>query len=202
MDAFSYRFSFLLRRTALALGIAATAVTAGGCDEVIGLGNGDFEATISGDIDAALAGDAFWTVVDDNGSSTFVLILFNDDINSNDREDYHFIALSRAGAEPGVGVFAVDNDQPNPPTFRGQYANLAEADEPTATGPILGATGGVFTITRFDSGLMTGSFRFDAEGLLLPDTGAFITGTLDGTFDARFLDPDVLVGLGIPFGLD
>ena len=60
----------------------------------------------------------------------------------------------------------------------------------------------MFTITRIESGLMTGSFRFDASGLMLPDTGMFISGTVDGTFDARFLDPDVLTGLGIPFGLD
>ncbi len=202
MDAFSYGFRTALRYAALLLTFTIAGLAGTGCDEVTGLGSGDFEATIAGDVDAALAGDAFWTVVQNNGADTFVLILFNDDINANDREDYHFIALSRAGAVPGVGVFAVDNDQPNPPTFRGQYANLAEADEPTAAGPVLGATGGVFTVTRFDSGLMTGSFRFDAEGLLLPETGMFITGTLDGTFDARFLSPDVLTGLGIPFGLD
>ena len=202
MDAFFNRFPAALRHVSLFLSIVVAGLAAAGCDPVTGLGAGDFEATISGDVDAALAGDAFWTVVQDDGAQTFVLILFNDDINANDREDYHFIAVSRAGPQPGVGVFAVDNDQPNPPTFRGQYANLADADEPTAAGPVLGATGGVLTVTRVDTGLMTGSFRFDAEGLLLPETSAFITGTLDGTFDARFLDPDVLTGLGIPFGLD
>lgn len=202
MNAIYCGLTSILGRAPLALALMATGLAAGGCDEVTGLGAGDFEATVTGDVDASLAGDAFWTVVNRDGGSNFVLIFFNDDINANDREDYNFISISRAGGEPGVGVFTVDNDEPNPPAFRGQYADLTDADEPEAIGPVLGATGGVITVTRFDSGLMTGSFRFDASGLLLPDTGTFITGTLDGTFDARFLDADVLVGLGIPFGLD
>jgi hypothetical protein len=202
MDAMTLRLASPLRRGALAAALAATALVAGGCDEMTGLGTGDFLATITGDIQADLAGDAYWTVVEDGGRSTFMLILFHGDINDNDRERYHFVSISRSGARPGVGVYSVDNDEPNPPAFRGQYADLTEADEPEAAGPVLGATGGVFTITRIESGLMTGSFRFDASGLLLPDTGMFISGTLDGTFDARFLDPDVLTGLGIPFGLE
>jgi hypothetical protein len=202
MDATNIRPGSLLRRGALAAALAATALGAAGCDEVTGLGSGDFLATITGDVEADLAGDAYWTIVEEGGQSTFMLILFQGDINDNDRERYHFVSISRSGARPGVGVYSVDNDEPNPPAFRGQYADLIEADEPEASGPVLGATGGVFTITRIESGLMTGSFRFDASGLMLPDTGMFISGTVDGTFDARFLDPDVLTGLGIPFGLD
>jgi hypothetical protein len=202
MDAINIRPGSLLRRGALAAVLASGALGAAGCDEVTGLGSGDFLATITGDVEADLAGDAYWTIVEEGGESTFMLILFQGDINDNDRERYHFVSISRSGARPGVGVYSVDNDEPNPPAFRGQYADLTEADEPEAAGPVLGATGGVFTVTRVESGLMTGSFRFDASGLMLPDTGMFISGTLDGTFDARFLDPDVLTGLGIPFGLD
>jgi hypothetical protein len=202
MDASPTSFTAALRRGALAFSLGAAGLIAAGCDEVVGLGEGDFVATITGDVDTSLAGDAYWSVFQDGDQRTFVLILFNGDISDNDREEYHFIAISRTGTEPGVGVYSVDNDEPNPPAFRGQYADLFEADEPTASGPVLGATGGVFTVTRIESGLLTGSFRFDGSGLMLPDTGMFITGTLDGTFDAQFVDPDVLTDLGIPFGLD
>jgi len=202
MDAIWTSPGRLIRCGALGLALGATAFGAGGCDDVTGLGAGDFVATVTGDVSNDLAGDAYWTILNDGTRETFMLILFDDDINANDRETYHFVALSRAGARPGVGIYSVDNDEPNPPALRGQYADLTEADEPEAAGPVLGATGGVFTVTRFESGLMTGSFRFDASGLMLPDTGAFISGTLDGTFDARFIEPGVLTGLGIPFGLD
>jgi hypothetical protein len=191
-----------VRRGAFAFALGAASLIAAGCDEVTGIGAGDFVATITGDIDTSLAGDAFWSVIEEGDSRNFILILFQDDISSNDREDYHFIAISRSGSEPGVGVYVVDNDEPNPPAFRGQYADVVDADEPTAAGPVIGATGGVFTVTRIDSGLMTGSFRFDATGLELPNTSTFISATLDGTFDAQFVEPDVLTGLGIPFGLD
>ena len=76
---------------------------------------------------------------------TFVLLFFDDDLRANHRDDYAFVALSRQGGVPGVGAFAVANDDPNPPAFRGQYADLEEADEPDATGPVLSATDGVLT---------------------------------------------------------
>lgn len=184
---------------ALLLGVGVLAV---GCDVVDGIGTGDFVARVTGDVDSTLEGDAYWSVVDDGDGDTFVLLFFSDELRSNHRDDYAFVALSRQGGKPGVGAFAVANDDPNPPAFRGQYANLEEADEPDATGPVLSATDGVLTVTREQSGLINGSFRFDARGLRLPDTGAFITGTVQGTFEARYLSPATIRSLHIPFGLD
>jgi len=188
---------------ALLLGVGVLAV---GCDVIDGddgeIGTGEFRARVTGDVDSSFGGDAYWSVINNGSGDTFVLLFFDDELRSNHRDDYAFVALSRQGGAPGVGAFAVANDEPNPPAFRGQYANLEEADEPDATGPVLSATDGVLTVTRVQSGLINGSFRFDARGLQLPSTSAFITGTVQGTFEARYLSPATIGSLNIPFGLD
>lgn len=195
MDA-RFRYAFL---AALLLALGPLA----GCDELDdAIRTGDFRASVAGDVDTTFTGDAYWTVLERDGRTSFVLFLFAGDLNDHDREAYTYIALSRAGDAPGVGVYAVASADPNPPAFRGQYADLTDADEPEAAGPVLSATDGVFSLTRFQSGLVNGSFRFDARGLRLPDTGAFIAGAVEGTFEARYLAPGVFEGRGIPFGLD
>jgi hypothetical protein len=188
---------------ALAFSLLLAAPLLAGCDELDdAIRTGDFRATVTGDVDTTFTGDAYWTVLARDGRRAFVVFLFAGDLTDHDREAYTYVALSRAGDAPGVGVYAVANAEPNPPAFRGQYADLVEADEPEAAGPVLSATDGVFSLTRFQSGIVNGSFRFDAQGLRLPNTATFIAGAVEGTFEARYLDPGVFDGLGIPFGLD
>ncbi len=191
---------------ALVLGTALFGgAVVGGCDTIDDgeIGRGDFRAVVSGDVDSTFTGDAYWTTVERDGEDYFVLVFYDDDLSANDRDDYAFVALSRAGSTPGVGAFDVSNSDPNPPTFRGQYADLTEADDPNEIeGPVLSATDGVLTITRVNSGLVNGSFRFDARGLRLPSTAAYIPGTVQGSFEARYLNPNVLTNRGLPLGLD
>ena len=174
-----------------------------GCDSVTTDElNNEFTATISGDIAASLTGDAVYTIFNDNGSPTFALFFFGGDLSDNDEDTYTYAGLYRSGDRPGVGVYAVDGADATDAAFQGSFADLVDADRSTATGPVLTATTGVVTITAFQNGDLNGSFRFDGTGLLLPDTDAFIAATLDGTFEARFVEPGVVRSLGIDFDFD
>ncbi|HYE95007.1 MAG TPA: hypothetical protein VD962_02260 [Rubricoccaceae bacterium] len=166
------------------------------------IGPGDAELTLTGDVDDDFEGDAFYTTFNDNGTPVFALLFFRGDLSDSDRDDYAFAAVSRPGDRPGVGVFTISDEGSNPDLFRGQYADLEDADEPEARGPVLSAREGVLTITRFDNGLLNGSFRFEGRGLDLPDRSTFINATVSGTFEARAVSPDLLRSTGIDFDFD
>ncbi len=186
--------------------LAALALPAlSGCDEdPNGLDlDGEFVASVTGDVAAALSGEAVYTVFDTARGPRFALLFFRDDVFDNDREEYAYVALHRAGTRPGVGVYPIGSDEPSGEAFAGSFADLVEADEPDAEGFVLTATGGVLTLTHVDpAGFLTGSFRFDGTGLALPDTGRFITASVDGTFEARFMSAATLRGLDIDFDFD
>lgn len=177
----------------------------GGCDEdpdAVTL-NGEFVATISGDIAAALSGEAVYTVYNTSSGSRFALVFFRDDIYDNDRSEYAYVALHRAGTRAGVGVYPIDSSEPSPDAFAGSFADLIRADEPDAEGSVIAAQEGVLTITYFDeAGYLNGSFRFTGQGLALPNTDAFISATVDGTFEARFVPASTLRSLDIDFDFD
>lgn len=173
----------------------------GGCDNAESL-LGEFRANVTGDVSSAFDGEAVYTTFDTANGPTFALFFFRDDLFENDREAYTYVALHRRGDRPGVGVFPVDSNDPAPSAFGGSYADLVEADTPEAIGPVLTATDGVLTITSFETGFMTGSFRFEGQGLFLPDRSEFIEAAVSGTFEARFAAASTLRSLGIDFDFD
>ncbi|MDX1420995.1 MAG: hypothetical protein R3181_13600 [Rubricoccaceae bacterium] len=192
----------LLRAAARVSLLALLAVAAAGCDQD-GLDlDGEFIADVSGDVSEAYTGEAYYTVFDGREGSVFVLIFFRGDLFDNDEDEYAYVALWRPGDQPGTGVYPIESAQTAPAAFAGSYADLIDAETPEASGPVVSATEGVLTITDFDAGFLSGSFRFDGRGLLLPDTDAFIDASVDGTFEARFLSPSALFSLPIAFDFD
>jgi hypothetical protein len=173
-----------------------------GCDDE-GLGlDGEYVASVTGDVSADYAGEAYYTVFDNGEGPVFALLFFRDDLFDNDEDAYAYVALWRGGGRPGIGVYPIESAQTAPAAFAGAFADLADPETPEASGPVLSATDGVLTITDYDAGLLSGSFRFDGRGLFLPDTGAFIDASVDGTFEARYLAPGTLFSLPIDFDFD
>jgi len=183
--------------------LAALALFAlAGCDEE-GLGlNGEYVATVSGDVNADYTGEAYYTVFDNGSGPVFALLFFRGDLFDNDEDEYAYVALWREGDRPGTGVYPIESAQTAPAAFAASYADLVDADTPEATGPVLTATEGVLTLTHFEADFLSGSFRFDGRGLYLPATDDFVSATVDGTFEARYLAPGVLFSLPIDFRFD
>jgi hypothetical protein len=180
----------------------AVALATAGCDENdLGL-NGEFVATVSGDVKAEYAGDAFYTVYDSDTGPVFVLLFLRNSLSDNTEDEYAYVALWREGPLPGTGVYPVESAQTAPAAFAGAYTDLVDAESPDASGPAVSATDGVLTITDQDTGELTGSFRFDGQGLFLPDTDDFIAASVSGTFEARYLAPGSVFALPIDFAFD
>ena len=170
-----------------------------GCDAIETL-RGEHTVVISGDVVDAFTGEAVYSVLDGPSGPRFVLLLSRDDLFDNDDDDYTYIVMTRRSDTPGVGVFAIAEDDASHDTFSGSFADLEQADEPLeATGPVLTAITGVLAITDINAGYLVGSFRFDARGLNLPDRSGFIDAALDGSFEARSVSPSTLNNLEVDF---
>jgi hypothetical protein len=173
-----------------------------GCDEDGFDLDGEHVSTVTGDVAADYTGRAYYTTFDNGQGPVFVLLFFRGDLADNDEDEYAYVALWRPGTRPGTGVYAVNSQDTAPTAFSGSYTDLVDAETAEASGPAVSATGGVLTITDVDPGEFTGSFRFDGEGLFLPETDAFIAAAVSGTFEARFIPPDLVLALPIDFDFD
>jgi len=170
-----------------------------GCDAIQTL-RGEHTVVISGDVTDAFTGDAVYSVLDGTSGPRFVLLLSRDDLSDWDDDDYTYIVMTRRGDTPGVGVFAIAEDDASNDTFSGSFADLQQADEPLeVNGPALTASTGVLTITDINAGHLVGAFRFEARGLNLPDRSSFIDAVLDGSFEARRVSPSTLNNLEVDF---
>ena len=190
------------------------AVTFAGCD---GLGDdnlfGEFRAdvVVEGQIendrlndreddqtDNRLRGEAVYTVVQTEHGPEFVLGLFVGDLLDSQYDEYQFISFRRKGGIPGIGAYAVDSD-PQRDAVSATYARVLNADEvDESAGPILYGQDGTLAISQVDPvGVITGSFRFDARGVYVENTGSFVDGTANGEFEARYERPDLLLGRGL-----
>jgi hypothetical protein len=186
----------------LTLLLLAGALPLAGCDEE-GLDlDGEHISTVSGDVDVDYTGRAYYTTFDNGDGPVFVLLFFRGDLADNDEDEYAYVALWRQGARPGTGVYAVNSQDTAPTAFAGSYTDLVNAESAEASGPTLSATDGVLSITDVDTGRFTGSFRFDGQGLFLPDTDEFIAASVDGTFEARYIQPGLVLSLPIDFAFD
>ena len=84
------------------------------------------------------------------------------------------------------------------------YANVLDADEfdldadERARGPVLYGTDGTLAITEVDPiGVVSGTFRFDARGIEVGDTGRSVDGVASGEFVARYERPGLVLGRGL-----
>ena len=175
-----------------------------GCDSD-GLGLGDFRADVQlNGAEAALEGEAVYTVVDGPAGPRVVIGLFNGDLFDNQFDGYNFVALRRDGALPGVGAYAVTVEGAGRTAFTGSYARVDDADDPDeARGPVLRATDGTVTVTRVDEfGFLSGTFQFTGTGIRVESPRTRVLGEVSGTFEARYERPETLRRLGVDLGLD
>jgi hypothetical protein len=198
-----------MRRLPLAL--AAALLFTAGCDSLDDDLFGEFTAdvTVDGqaeanalndpdDEDDDLMGEAVYTVIETAYGPEFVVGLFVGDLFDSQYDEYQFITFRRKGGVPGVGGYAIEED-PERSGVAATYARVLEADEPLeATGPVLNGLDGVLVITEVDPlGVVAGTFRFDARGVLVQETGRFVEGEASGRFEARYERPDLVLGRGL-----
>lgn len=153
-----------------------------GCGDDDPTGPGDdgmFTATISGDINKSLSGNAwFWSGVIE-GESGFVLWLFSE-IDNEDIDDA--IWFSREGTtRPGTGQYVISNYENwgeegwNPQHFMAWY---------TGDETIVWSVSGSITLTTSTSNRVAGNFQFQASGMSSQNQGDQISVTISGEFDA------------------
>ena len=159
-----------------------------GCSDGNGpndVGDGEFEFTITGDVDRTVSGDAFYVVGEDAGEESISIVLSD--------EEEGFI-LARAGATvPAVGTYNITTGLDAGPNdffvsgfFRAgsSLSHLCESGSASDTG---GPVWGTVTITESGSNL-AGTFT-TTVGCLNYGTGAVTDATVTGSFDAQQLEP-------------
>ncbi|MEM7786644.1 MAG: hypothetical protein AAF594_02845 [Bacteroidota bacterium] len=187
---------------ALAVVLVGLLLVATGCDGEDASLLGEFEASVQvGPLTEFVDGEAVYTVVDTEAGPAFVLGLFVGDLGESDFDAYNYVLFRRPGARPGVGAYAIDDV-----TDRAVAATVAEvddADDPReAVGTVLRGVDGTLAVTRVDGyGFLSGTFRFDAEGIAVQRPSEAIGGAASGTFEARYEPPSTFRRLGVDLGL-
>ena len=172
-----------------------------GCDSQESL-LGEFVGRVQIDDEIrSVDGEAVYTIVDGPDGPEFVLGLFVGDLYDSDYDRYDFVLFRRPGAHPGVGAYAVDDDPDR--AFAATIARIEVVDEPlNAEGEWLVGTDGTLALTRIDPfGFITGSFEFDAEGVMVAPPNRMVGGNARGTFEARYEPPSTFRNLGLNLGL-
>lgn len=185
-----------------AAAVAALALLAVGCDADDDSLLGAFEGAV--EVDGAVRtvdGEAVYTVVDTEAGPAFVLGLFVGDLYESDFDRYDVVLFRRPGARPGVGAYAVDADPTR--AVAATIARVEDADEPReASGSVLQGTAGTLALTRVDGyGFVSGTYRFDAEGVDVEQPSRSVSGAASGRFEARYEPPSTFRRLGVDLGL-
>ena len=181
--------------------LSVFALGTAGCDSEESL-LGEFEGRIAvGPETRVVDGEAVYTIVDGPYGPEFVIGLFVGDLYDSDFDEYDYVLFRRPGDRPGVGAYAIDDDPTR--AFGATIARVEEADEPLdAVGAILNGVGGTLALTRIDGyGFITGSFQFDARGVMAAPPNRSVDGNARGTFEARYEPPSVFRRLGLDLGL-
>ena len=187
-------------RRLLALSALLPLVAVAGCD---GDGNllGEFVGRVEiGAEVRAVDGEAVYTVVETASGPEFVLGLFVGDLYESDFDEYDYVLFRRPGNRPGVGAYAIADEQDR--AVAATIARVDDADEPLeAIGAVLRGVEGTLALTRVDSnGFLTGTFEFDAQGLTVTTPTRRIGGAAQGTFEARYTPPSTFRRLGLDDG--
>ena len=187
---------------ALAVLLTGVLLVATGCDSEDASLLGEFEGAVQVDaLTRFVDGEAIYTVVDTEAGPTFVLGLFVGDLGDSDYDAYDYVLFRRPGARPGVGAYAIDEDSDR--SVAATVAEVEEADDPReATGTVLRGVDGTLAVTRVDGyGFLSGTFQFDAEGIVVQRPSQTVAGGANGTFEARYEPPSVFRRLGVDLGL-
>ena len=132
--------------------------------------SGSFIATVSGDVNVSLIGQATFF---DGG---VVIWLLHGSFSG--RRD--FIRFDRrSGAAPGVGTFTIAGIVADPDDFVAEYEHAREGADGIET-TRYGSVSGSLTITSATADRIEGSFSFKGIGL-----GIGRTVTVEGSFDAK-----------------
>ena len=185
-----------------ALLVSALLLTTAGCDGSDDL-LGEFVGTDQVDARSrAVEGEAVYTVAETAAGPEVVLGLFVGDLFESDRDAYDYVLFRLPGERPGVGAFAIDDD-PNRRAATATLARVEEADDVLeADGVLLTGTDGTLGITSVDShGFVGGTYSFDAEGVRVRRGGGRVTGTAQGRFEARYVEPGTFRRLGLDLGI-
>lgn len=189
----------LLLSLALTFSLAACDSNDDGDDDGNGGGNGqlgDYSATLGGDLSGSLSGNAFFSVIEDPdvpGEQAFVLWLADGMLSGGMTGEY--VAFVRYGDRPGTGEYSIDDDPESDNTVAAVYSNIQGQ---TYVG-FVGETG-TFTVTGSSGSSLEGTFSFSGPGgdTSDPQNPQEISGSINGSFDAVFIDPGE--GPGIPAG--
>ena len=152
-------------------------LTACGGDNGTGPGSGSFTATVSGDLNASLSGDAVFGVGLAIGSVSGWSVWL---LEGSFLADYDLIRIDRdSDAAPGVGTFAITGGGAGPDDFSAEYEHGVEEGGNT---DITGYTSvsGSLTVTSATADRIEGSFTFTGNG---PSPGQTVT--VQGSFSAR-----------------
>lgn len=186
-------------RVSLLLALLVFTLSACDADESL---LGEFVGTTQiGNEARVVDGEAVYTVVETEHGPEFVLGLFVGDLYESDFDAYDYVLFRRAGARPGVGGYAIDDDPDR--AFGATIARVEDADEPLAArGAVLHGTDGTLAITRVDTyGFMVGSYEFVADGVAVSPPNRLVEGAARGTFEARYEPPSTFRRLGLNLGL-
>lgn len=185
----------------LSLPFVIVLVALAGCDSEDSL-LGEFVGRVEVDAEArAVDGEAVYTVVETASGPEFVLGLFVGDLYESDRDEYDYVLFRRPGARPGVGAYAIADEQDR--SVAATIARVDEAADPLeAFGVVLRGVDGTLALTSVDSyGFLVGSFEFAADGLTVAPPTRRVLGAAQGTFEARYEPPSTFRRLGLDLGI-
>ena len=160
---------------------------------------GSYSATLGGDLSGSLSGNAFFSVIEDAdvpGERAFVLYLFDGDITDAGTTG-EFIAFVRYGDRPGTGSYPLG---PDPETEDNEFVGTYYDLQSQTSAVFIVSEDGAFNVTSSSSGNLEGTFNFSGTGFDTsnPQDPQEVNGTVQGSFDAVFIDPGE--GPGLPTG--
>ena len=172
--------------------IAALVLGACGSDknDPAGPGNpadGQFEATVTGDVETDFGGAADFGSVDDPDYGEGVLIQLSEVGGSG------LIQMVRIGsALPSPGTHPVA-DALNGTPADGDFVIIITDGPANNPDAIFVATGGTVSVEQSSSSELSGEFSFDATGVLTSDPETELTVSITGTFSAEPMAQGVMV---------
>ncbi len=149
----------------------------------------DFSATLSGDVDAGLAGQALFANVtdDDTGEEVFL-------INLSDNESDSHIWFGTAGDRPGADTYPIvdiDFDDFDPDVYPDEaFIGIAFLETEGTTIYIFSNEGSII-LDESTPNTVAGSFDFSATGIDLANPLVEMDIHITGTFDAKGGDIDI-----------
>lgn len=169
-------------RWAAVMTVAALAACGSGDSVGPGAGSGPaFTASVSGDIQTSIKGDAkFGEATDPDAGDIFAVEMSEDDSTGGG-----VIQLIHIGTgSPGTGTYALADAVNGAPGDGDWVAAAYDTDNGQLTASFA-ATSGSVKVTRADNGTYEGTFDFTATGAAISDPSTPLSITVHGKFKAK-----------------